>query len=80
MYHENILEPSKSFIKETPNLVIPFCDRFYYQQQFQISHLPSNVVPTNQNYSENLKVIIGRKGLHIFDLDYEKWIINENKQ
>ena len=31
-------------------------------------------------YSENLIATIGRKGLHIFDKDNEKWIFNSNEK
>ena len=30
-------------------------------------------------YSENMIVIAGRKGLHIFDIDRERWVFNSTK-
>ena len=31
------------------------------------------------SYSENMIVYTGRRGLHIFDIDQEKWVINSKK-
>ena len=49
-------------------------DRFYFMQQFKITDLPSTLM--KNSYSENLMVTIGRKGLHIYDVDKEEWIMN----
>ena len=32
------------------------------------------------SYSENMIVYTGRKGLHIFDIDRERWIFNSKKK
>lgn len=64
--------------------MLAFADKLYYQQMFHITELPSEileVVKQKKNlkdfqYSENMIVYTGRKGLHIFDIDREKWLFN----
>jgi len=46
-------------------------------QQFKITDYPNG---GNTQYSENLMVTIGRKGLHIYDVDKEKWIMNSEEE
>lgn len=52
---------------------------------YRITELPSDIrrlvrkkKKLNQ-YSENMIVYTGRRGLHIFDIDREKWIFNSKK-
>ena len=66
---------------------MPFADKFYYQQMFKVSDLPDQIVseikktkdPKLLQYSENMIVYTGRKGLHIFDIDRERWAFNSKK-
>ena len=61
---------------------LPIADKFYYQQFFKINSLPDDlrykVEEENVRHSENLVVYPGRRALHIFDLDNEKWIFNSD--
>jgi hypothetical protein len=71
------------------DLLLPFGDKFYFQQMFRITDLPDDIkslsikrrLKNNESvsYSENMIVYTGRRGLHIFDIDQERWVINSKK-
>ena len=52
---------------------MPICDRFYFRYQFKTADFP-NIV--DKSYSENLVVAIGRMGVHVYDIDQERWLMN----
>ena len=56
-------------------------DKFYYQQSFKSHEIPVDFYDSNQsNYpSENLVIYPGRRALHIFDVDKEKWIASSTE-
>ena len=66
--------------------MMPFANKFFYQYQYSISELPQNVRTELEmeyamkkdkqvlQYSENMIVFTGAKGVQIFDADLEKWI------
>ena len=66
---------------------IPFADKFYYQQMFKVTELPQAIYQqllkkndkSIMQYSENMIVYTGRKGIHIFDIDRERWVFNSRK-
>lgn len=91
VFNENLKDLSKSNISDFKHgKSLPFKDKFYYQQMFKITELPSQIkqeVKKNNNltqkekqYSENMIVYTGRKGLHIFDIDRENWIFNSSEK
>jgi len=54
---------------------------------YRITELPPSIYTKVQKkkdvslmqYSENMIVYTGRKGLHIFDIDRERWVFNSRK-
>ena len=32
------------------------------------------------HYSENISIFTGRRGLHVFDVDHERWLFNSKKE
>jgi hypothetical protein len=76
-------------VEHKPEHNIPFGDKFYYQQNMRVAELPADIERKMKqggkegkkriSYSQNLMVVPGRRGLHIFDVDREKWIFNSSK-
>lgn len=87
MFNENMADFSKSYCSEK-NIAIPFADKFYYQQMFRITELPKEILKhieaqkdqESLQYSENMVVYTGRRGLHIFDVDRERWVFNSSQK
>ena len=83
------MDINKSYCSENIDLLLPFGDKFYFQQMFRITDLPDDIKSLaikrrlkndeSVSYSENMIVYTGRRGLHIFDIDQERWVINSKK-
>ena len=90
IFNENLSDLSKSYCSKAPTKRLPFKDKFFYQQTFKISDLPDEIVELvakseslsakQKQYSENMIVYTGRKGIHIYDIDRENWIFNSPDQ
>lgn len=84
--NENLTDLGKSYCSEALTKRLPFKDKFFYQQTFKITDLPEEIVKQvaesktltlkQKQFSENMIVYTGRKGLHIYDIDRENWIFN----
>lgn len=44
MFNENMADFSKSYCSQKNDQVIPFADKFYYQQMFRITELPDEIL------------------------------------
>ena len=79
IFNQNLLDINKSYCSENMGLLLPFGDKFYFQQMFRITDLPDDIKSLaikrrikndeSVSYSENMIVYTGRRGLHIFDID-----------
>ena len=71
-FNEDIENFQKSTVTQSDQ-PLPICDRFYFKYQFKITDFPTI---TDKSYSENLVLAVGRMGLHIYDIDQERWLMN----
>ena len=79
IFNQNLMDINKSYCSENMGLLLPFGDKFYFQQMFRITDLPDDIKSLaikrrikndeSVSYSENMIVYTGRRGLHIFDID-----------
>jgi hypothetical protein len=74
-FHEDLTNFQQSTVT-VADQPLPICDRFYFKYQFKTTDFPNIDTITDKTYSENLVVATGRMGLHIYDMDQERWLMN----